>query len=63
MKLRDRLSDREIAQLQVVCLREPLPAVQVVDPAALVDLLGKGLVRQERGSYLACWDAFPSDGV
>jgi hypothetical protein len=56
MKLRDRLSDPELEQLQAVMLGEPLPVTKVKDPSALVELLGKGLVYQAHGFYWPAWD-------
>jgi hypothetical protein len=57
MKLRHRLSDPEIGQLQQVMLHEGLKPSEIHDPGALTDLLGKGLVRIEYGRYWPNWDA------
>lgn len=57
MSLKHRLSDPELAQLQQVMLREPLPPADVANPTALVDLLGKGLIRLEHNFYWVHWEA------
>ena len=61
MKLKYRLSDPELAQLQETMLLEPLPQAKVSDPSALVALVGRGLVRLEHGFYWPCWDAISRD--
>ena len=62
MRLCQRLSDPEIAQLQQVMLHEGLLPSAIHDPGALTELLGKGLVRIEYGRYWPNWHAI-SDGA
>lgn len=61
MKLHQRLSDREVTQLQSLMLSEGQRPADIEDPGALTDLLGKGLVRIEFGRYWPNWDAISRD--
>jgi hypothetical protein len=63
LPLKYRLSPPEVAQLQQVMLGEPLPQSKVTDPPALVDLIGKGLVRLEHGFYWPEWSLIPKSSV
>jgi hypothetical protein len=56
MKLKHRLSEPELLQLQQLMLREPRLPGEIENPSALVDLLGRGLVRLEHGRYWVEWE-------
>ena len=57
MKLKYRLSEDEIIELQNVMLHEPLPPSKVISPTCITSLLGKGLVRVEHNFWWPCWEA------
>jgi len=63
MSLKHRLSDPELTQLQAIMLGEPMLPSDIEDPAALVSLLGRGLVRQEHGRYWPDWDLIAKNSV
>jgi len=57
MKLKYRLPEDELLQLQELMLNEPLKPSDVSNTPALVALLSKGLVRLEHDFYWPNWDA------
>lgn len=61
MALKHRLSDPELAQLQEIMLREPIPQASVSDASATVSLVGRGLVYLAHGFYWPDWDAISAD--
>jgi hypothetical protein len=61
MKLKDRLTPAEAAELQHLMLREPLPAHLCLNPDAMVALLALDLASFVRSHWYVNWSQIPLD--
>ena len=61
VKLRDKLTPAEAAELEHLMLREPLPAHLCLNPDVMVSLLARGFVVFLRAHWHVDWDNIPLD--